>query len=86
MSESNHDLGNEFPAMKQAIHELKMQSPHFRQLMERYYELNKSIHRAEQRIEVISELAEENLRKQRLQLKDEIYSMLVKHSAEKHTI
>ena len=81
MSESNHDLGNEFPALKQAIHELKMRDAHFRLLMDRYHTLNKAVHRAEQRIDVMPEAEEEMMRKERLRLKDELYSMLLKHTA-----
>jgi uncharacterized protein YdcH (DUF465 family) len=58
------------------IHALKMSNPEFAQVLEKYDEINDQIHRAETRIEPISEQAEEILRKQRLALKDKIASAL----------
>lgn len=77
MSEAQHDLATEFPAMKELIHDLKTKNEHFRGLMDKYHQLNKSIHRSEQRIDTLSEREEEDLRKARLKLKDELYGMLV---------
>jgi len=79
MSEAKHDLAAEFPEFKEAIHELKMSNSHFLKLFDRYHELNRSIHRAEQRIDALSEFEEEKLRKQRLVVKDELYKILTSH-------
>lgn len=81
MSEAQHDLAAEFPAMKETIHELKVKDKHFQNLMEKYHDLNKSIHRSEQRIDALTEAQEEELRKARLKVKDELYGMLVKAKA-----
>ena len=83
MSELQHDLASEFPAMKDAIHELKISNEHFRGLMEKYHELNKAIHRSEQRIDMKSNQEEETLRKERLKVKDELYSLLVQAKSAK---
>ena len=77
MSEAHHDLGAEFPKYKDTIHELKVSSAHFRGLLEKYHELNKAIHRSEQRVDILTEIEEEELRKKRLNVKDELYAMLV---------
>jgi uncharacterized protein YdcH (DUF465 family) len=58
------------------IHALKISNPEFAQVLEKYDEINDQIHRAETRIEPISDQAEEILRKQRLALKDKIASAL----------
>jgi uncharacterized protein YdcH (DUF465 family) len=76
MSDSQHDLAHEFPEFKEAIHELKVSNNHFKKLFDEYHELNKSIHRSEIREDLLSDNEEEILRKKRLVIKDEIYSML----------
>jgi uncharacterized protein YdcH (DUF465 family) len=70
------DLGHEFPELKQRIHDLKTTDAHFRRLFDEYNELNQAVYRAEQRIDALSDEAEEALRKQRLVLKDQLYTML----------
>jgi uncharacterized protein YdcH (DUF465 family) len=70
------DLAHEFPEFKDAIHNLKISDAHFARLYEDYNELCKSIYRAEQRIDLVSEEAEEALRKDRVKLKDELYAIL----------
>ena len=82
MSEDGHDLATEFPELKPAIHKLKVSSLHFRELSEKYHELNKSIHRSEQRIDLLSQMDEEKLRKERLKIKDSLYKMLLEVNVE----
>ena len=76
MSEAQHDLVNEFPKFKEKIHELKVSNAHFRKLFDDYHEVTRSISRAEQRIELMSEAEEEQLRKRRLALKDELFTIM----------
>lgn len=76
MSEAQHDLVTEFPNFKDRIHELKVSNAHFRKLFEDYHEVTRTIARAEQRIDLISNTEEEQLRKKRLVLKDELYAMM----------
>lgn len=76
MEGHHHKLGEEFPEYRQEIHDLKVNNAHFATLVTRWEELDKRIARAEARIELMSEAEEEQLRKSRLALKDEIYSML----------
>ena len=75
MSES-HNLAAEFPEFKGTIHNLKGTNAHFKKLFDRYQEVDRAVVRAEQRIDLMSELDEENLRKERLHLKEEIYLIL----------
>ncbi len=85
MSEGQHDLAAEFPAYKEEIHRLKLANSRFRAQFERYHEVSKLIYRAEQRIDALTEAAEEALRKERLVLKDDLYSMLVTERAHGET-
>ena len=72
----HHPLINEFPEYKDAIHRLKVEDLRFHQLMEEYEELDKQIFRIEDGSEPTEDAVVENLKKQRLALKDEIFQML----------
>lgn len=76
MQGHHHSLIQEFPGHSEQIHALKVDNAHFRTLVSRWEEIDKGIARAEARIELMSEAEEEQLRKARLALKDEIYKML----------
>lgn len=76
MSHTPHELTEEFPEAVELIQRLKTEDAHFARLAETYHELNRTIHRVENRIEARSEFEEEDLRKQRLALKDEIAILL----------
>jgi uncharacterized protein YdcH (DUF465 family) len=53
-----------------------MSDVHSAKLLERWEEIDKQIARAESRIELMSEDDEEQLRRKRLELKDELYTIL----------
>lgn len=76
MSNTPHTLGDEFPDHMDAIHALKVADPAFAKLLEEYDEVNDRVHRAETRIDAISEDAERALRKRRMAIKDAIASAL----------
>lgn len=76
MSHTPHELTEEFPEAADLIHELKTGNAHFAKLADAYHELNRDIHRAETKVEPVSDLAEEEMRKRRMKLKDEIAKML----------
>lgn len=78
MSNTPHTLRDEFPDQMDAIHALKVQNPEFAGILEEYDAINDQIHRAETRIDPVSEEAEVQLRKQRLALKDRIATALSK--------
>ena len=77
MSEAHHDLASEFPEFKEQIRSLKVSDSHFSKLFDEYHVVTKAISRSEQRLDIVSELEEERLRKVRLSLKDQLYGMLV---------
>jgi uncharacterized protein len=80
MLDSNHDLVSELPEHKDAIHELKISNNHFARLMGEYNDLDKKILHIEQEKEVVSDVALENFKKERLLLKDELLAMISEHS------
>ena len=81
----DHALVNEFPEYKEDIHQLKKDDAHFRKLYEEYNHLTKSVEKMEQEIIPASTAEEEQLKKQRLQLKDTLqgYIKATRLAAEK---
>lgn len=76
MSHTPHELAEEFPDKVEQMSKLRESNAHFAKLSAEYHEVNRAVHRAEERIEAVSEAAEEDLRRRRMRLKDEIYGML----------
>jgi uncharacterized protein YdcH (DUF465 family) len=76
MSHTPHELAAEFPEFVDHIHDLKVKDAHFAKLFDDYHAINRAIHRAETGIEPTDELHERDMRKERMQLKDELYKML----------
>ena len=72
----HHPLVTEFPEHKDTIHKLKMEDAHFHNLMEKYEELDKQIFRIEDGSEPTEDAVVEQMKKERLALKDEILHML----------
>lgn len=76
MSNTPHLLADEFPAEAQKIQDLQAVNPRFQKICIDYDEVNRAVHRAESRVEPVSEAAEQDLRRKRSALKDEIARML----------
>jgi len=76
MSHTPHELADDFPQNKERISELKRTSPHFAKLADRYHDINRTIHRMEERIEPVADQTEFSLRRERMMLKDQLYAML----------
>ncbi|MFZ1814433.1 MAG: YdcH family protein [Rhizobiaceae bacterium] len=76
MSNVPHELHEEFPEYNERIHELKVSDAHFQRLAGAYHEINRAVHRAETNVEPTDDFHLEEMRKQRLKLKDEIFAML----------
>jgi len=76
MSNTPHELAEEFPEHVEKIRDLKMNDGHFTRLSNEYHDVNRSIHRAETNIEPTDDHHMEDMRKKRMRLKDEIYGML----------
>lgn len=76
MSHTPHELAEDFPGKADLIHELKMKDGQFRVLAEEYHTVNRAVHRAETNVEPLDQFHEEELRKKRMMLKDQIAAKL----------
>ncbi len=72
MSNTPHTLQDEFPGAGEKITALKTSDAHFARLLEAYDEVNDLVHRAETRVDLVTEARETELRKQRSRIKDQI--------------
>lgn len=72
----HHPLIAEFPEHREAIHTLKMENAHFQRLMDSYENVDKEIVRMEEGIETPADEVLTALKKERLELKDQIAEML----------
>lgn len=72
----SHDLFHEFPEYQNRIAELKAADTQFAALYDEYHAINDEVERIELQIETPSDFYTETLKKQRLHLKDEIYTIL----------
>jgi len=79
MTIEKHDLLHEFPESKEAIHELKLHDNHFSRLFSDYHDVTHEVHRIETGAENTSDSYLEAKKKERLQLKDTLFSMIKSH-------
>ena len=78
MSNTPHELHEEFPEHVDKMSALKNDDAHFAKLFDDYHEINRAVHRAEIDIEPTDDLHLTEMRKQRMVLKDEIYAILTR--------
>jgi hypothetical protein len=78
MSNTPHEIHDEFPEYAGKLHTLKVSDEHFADLLEDYRDVNRAIHRAETEVEPVGDAHMEDMRKRRMVLKDEIYGMLTR--------
>ena len=76
MSAVHHDLVSELPEYKEQIHRLKTSNAHFAKLFDEYHTVNREVMRLEGEGVPVGDETFENLKKHRLHLKDELYTML----------
>lgn len=81
MTVEHHDLIHEFPQLKELIHQLKISNNHFRRLFDEYHELTTEVEKMENEVVAATTEREEAAKKKRLQLKDELYNMLMAEPA-----
>ena len=75
-----HIIEREFPEYQMEINRLKSNDPDFMRLVEEYDETDKKIYGLEQQSLPISDDHFGNLKRHRLALKDQLYSILKQHS------
>lgn len=72
MSHTPHELPEEFPQQVEKMAELRQSDKHFAKLSESYHTVNRAIHRAETDVEPTSDDHMQQMRRERLALKDQI--------------
>ncbi len=77
MSLEKHNLITEFPEHKDRIHQLKVENHHFSKLFTEYHDVDHEVLRIEQGIENTTDDYLEEKKKQRLNLKDQLYKMIL---------
>lgn len=78
MQIEKHDLIHELPEHRETIRQLKMNNQHFARLFNEYHEVDHEVHRIETGAETSSDEYLDERKKQRLHLKDELFSMINK--------
>lgn len=76
MSNTPHELAEEFPEHVEKMHELRESDAHFAKVYDAYHVANRATHRAETDVEPTSDDHMAELRKERMHLKDQIYAYL----------
>ncbi|AKS46771.1 hypothetical protein SAMN05444287_1894 [Octadecabacter temperatus] len=76
MSHTAHELADEFPEHAAKISDLKQSDAHFAKLSDAYHNVNRAIHRAETDVEPTDDAHMQEMRKERMSLKDQIWTML----------
>lgn len=79
MTLQQHDLHHEFPEFKDVIHALKLSNHHFARLFEEYHTTNNEVRRLEGQGVPVSDETFEEVKKNRLKLKDQLYAILLSH-------
>jgi len=67
-----------FPEYRDTISQLKHKDAHFTRLFDQHNEIDQRIKNIEANIEIATAVEVEQLKKQKLHLKDELYAILVK--------
>ena len=78
MQIEKHTLLNDLPDHHHTIRHLKMNDSHFARLFDQYHELENEVHGIEEQNSAVSDEYIEALKQKRLQLKDELYRLVLK--------
>ncbi|WP_299205294.1 YdcH family protein [uncultured Tateyamaria sp.] len=76
MSNTPHELMQDFPEHADRISDLRQTDAHFARLLDEYHDVNRAVHRAETDVEPVSDAHMQDMRKQRMALKDQLYATL----------
>ncbi|QGU33081.1 YdcH family protein [Thermochromatium tepidum] len=72
----SHDLLHEFPDLEQKIAALRVDNPEFARIMDEYDSLDARVRQIEELGTPVADETIEDLKKQRLYLKDRLYEMI----------
>lgn len=82
MHVDHHPLIQDFPELREQLHELRQSDKHFARLADLYEELDKRICRVEDAVELLDDDNLNALKQQRVTLKDELARLLQKAAGE----
>lgn len=71
-----HRLSEDFPEYRDTIEQLRMCNSGFARLLDKYHQMDKTICGFERTQRPVADIHVEELKKWRLRIKDELYSML----------
>ncbi len=77
MKVDHHDLYQDFPEMKDAIDVLKSGNAHFARLFASYNRLTGKVEDLEEHDMPVADFTLEDMKKQRVKLKDELYHLML---------
>lgn len=86
MQVERHDLHHELPDMDDAIHVLKSGNAHFARLFAAYHRLTGRVEDLEENDMPVADFTLEDMKKQRIKLKDELYQMLLAFRAGQQSV
>jgi len=73
---THHPLVKEFPHYREQIRQLKMENNRFHKLMDKYEDVDKQVFRIEDGSQPTSDEYVEQLKKERLFLKDQLFELI----------
>ncbi len=73
------NLTESFPELKESFHYLKAHDQDFQQLFKHYEQLDTIVHKVDHKQEVMSDFELEKIKKERVLLKDSLYTLMNKH-------
>lgn len=76
MSNTPHELAEEFPEYVDRMHDLRATDAHFAKLFDSYHTFNRTVHSAETDVQPTADDHISVLRKKRMQMKDQVYAYL----------
>lgn len=76
MELEHHDLAHELPEFKDQIRILKTGNAHFAKLFDEYHQADREVRRIEKNVQLATNEEAEVVKKLRLTLKDQLYTML----------
>jgi uncharacterized protein YdcH (DUF465 family) len=86
MQVDHHDLQSEFPEFSDAINALKTGNAHFAKLFATYNRLTGKVEDLEEHDMPVADFTIEDMKKQRVKLKDEIYHLLLAFRAGQQSV
>jgi len=86
MHVEHHDLHHDFPEMQDAITSLRSGNPMFARLFATYHRLTGKVEDLEEHDMPVDDFTIEDMKKQRVKLKDDLYHMMLAYRAGQQSV